>query len=258
MSVLTSDAVLSATHLNGQGRVWLVFVEADRCQCHRDLLVTHYFPIVGRVAGKIHRRVPDQVDLDDLISLGTFGLFKAVGLFDPYRGRPFEPVAAAHIRSVILDSLRTLDWAPRSVRRHQREMDIAARVLEADLRREPTIVEVAEFLGATQADIAVWLRETSRSHIGSLDEPTLSGTQVEVTDPRVSGTFERRAILEVGLEALQALPLRQRAILALHHFEGLSFQGVADALRLPLDEVQTQHAEATRALREHLASSLAA
>ena len=171
MSVAVSDAPV---YQNGQTQQWLIFVH-DRCLCHRDVLIEFYFPIVQRVAGKIHRRLPDQIDIDDLVSLGTLGLMKAVGLYDPYRGRPFEPVAAAHVRSVILDSIRSADWAPRSVRRHQREMDIAARALGEGLRREPTLTEIAEFLGAGPSDIAAWLQETGRSHVGSLDEPTLVG-----------------------------------------------------------------------------------
>jgi RNA polymerase sigma factor FliA len=254
MSVATSTVPGAQ---NGQTEIWHTYF-AERCDCHRNDLVVFYYPIVGRVAGKMHRKYPDQVDLDDVVSLGTLGLFKAVMLFDPYRGKPFEPVAVAHIRSVILDSLRSADWAPRSVRRHQRDMDIAVRTLFEGLRREPTLVEIATWLDATQADIAEWLRETSRSHVGSLDEPTLTGSSVQVPDPRVAGAFERRALLELGSQALAGLPIRQRAILALHHYEGMDFQDVATALRLPVEEVLAQHAEATQALRSHLGASLAA
>jgi RNA polymerase sigma factor for flagellar operon FliA len=242
---------------NGQTEAWLIY-HTKHCECHRNDLVVYYFPIVRRVASKIHRRLPEQVDLDDMVSLGTLGLFKAVSLFDPYRGKPFEPVAAAHIRSVILDSLRTQDWAPRSVRRHQREMDIATDALAISLRREPTHAEIAEFLGHAQSDVAEWLRETSRSRVGSLDEPTLTGSLPQVPDPRVAGAFERRTLADLGMEALMSLPLRQRAILALHHYEGMDFAAVAAALRLPVEEVQSQHAEATRALRDHLALHFAA
>ena len=87
---MTVLVVHHAPHLNSQTEVWHIYY-AERCECHRNDLVTYYFPIVGRVAGKIHRRVPGQVDLDDLVSYGTLGLFKAVRVFDPYRVKPFEP-----------------------------------------------------------------------------------------------------------------------------------------------------------------------
>jgi RNA polymerase sigma factor for flagellar operon FliA len=254
MSVLALD---HAPHLNSQTLAWHKYA-ADRCECHRNDLVTYYFPIVGRVAGKIHRRVPGQVELDDLVSYGTLGLFKAVRVFDPYRGKPFEPVAAAHIRSVILDSLRTLDWAPRSVRRRQREVDLAIEALEAGLGHEPSVTEVALFLKVSEKEVSLRIRETSVSKVTSLEEPVLhDGSPMEFEDHSLAGSLVPREIMDVAREVLFSLPIQQRAVLALHHYEGLPLADVALALGLTPVRARQVHAEAVLAIRNHLASQYA-
>jgi RNA polymerase sigma factor for flagellar operon FliA len=246
-------AVSHAPHLNSQTTAWLTYV-AERCECHRNDLVVFYFPIVRRVAGKIHRRVPGQVDLDDLISYGTLGLLKAVKLFDPYRGKPFEPVAAAHTRSVILDALRTQDWAPRSVRRRQRELDLAVESLEAALGHEPSVGEVAEFLEISEREVSLRIRETSVSKVTSLEEPVLAdGSVMEVEDHSLAGSLVPREIMDVARDVLFALPIQQRAVLALHHYEGLSLVDAAAVLGLTPVRARQVHAEAVLAIRDHLA-----
>jgi RNA polymerase sigma factor FliA len=249
--------VESSVRLNGQTTMWHTYF-ADRCECHRNDLVTYYFPIVPRVAGKIHRRVPGQVDLDDLVSYGTLGLFKAVRVFDPYRGKPFEPVAAAHIRSVILDSLRTLDWAPRSVRRRQRELDLAIESLEAALGHEPTVAEVAQFLDISEKEVSLRVRETSVSKVTSLEEPVLrNGSAMDVEDHSLAGSLVPREIMDVAREVLFSLPTQQRAVLALHHYESLPLADVAAVLGLSPVRARQVHAEAVLAIRNHLASQYA-
>jgi RNA polymerase sigma factor for flagellar operon FliA len=257
MTILEGESRLNDHANNGQTEVWLVFVRS-RCLCHRDSLVTYYFPIVRRVARKIHRRVPGQVDLDDLVSYGTFGLLRAIDVYDPHRGVRFETVAAAHIRGVILDELRSLDWAPRSVRRRQRELDQAVEALEAALGREPNENEIAVFLGVAEREVAVRIRETAVSKVASLEEPVLyDGTSVEPVDLAASGTFARREMADAAREALSTLPLQERAVLALHHYEGLPFPEVAQVLGVTVPKARQLHAQAALAIRNQLATQYA-
>src|SRR5437016_12276146 len=113
----------------------------------RNHLVEHYLPLVRYRAERIWSRLPDGVDLDDLISAGVFGLMDAINAFDMERGVKFETYCVPRIRGAMLDELRTMDWVPRLVRSKASKMEEARKTLEASLGRPPSAEELAERLG---------------------------------------------------------------------------------------------------------------
>src|ERR671933_2078831 len=115
----------------------------------RNQLVEHYLPLVKYNAERIWSRLPDGVELDDLISAGVFGLMDAIDAFDLGRGVKFETYCVPRIRGAMLDELRTMDWVPRLVRSKHSKMEEARKALEAQHGRPPTDVELAEKLGVT-------------------------------------------------------------------------------------------------------------
>src|SRR5947209_8132388 len=122
---------------------------------HRNHLVEHYLPLVKYNAERIWARLPDGVDLDDLISAGVFGLMDAISAFDVERGVKFETYCVPRIRGAMLDELRTMDWVPRLVRSKASKMEEARKTLEAGLGRPPRSEEMA-------AKLNVPLEELSR------------------------------------------------------------------------------------------------
>src|SRR5437879_96668 len=115
----------------------------------RNVLVEHYLPLVKYNAERIWARLPDGVDLDDLISAGVFGLLDAIEAFDLERGVKFETYCVPRIRGAMLDELRTMDWVPRLVRSKASRMEEARKSLEASLGRPPRPDEMAEKLGVS-------------------------------------------------------------------------------------------------------------
>src|SRR5215204_5816138 len=123
-------------------RLWDDY-QRDRPVELRNRLMENYLPLVRYNAERIWARLPDGVDLDDLISAGVFGLMDAIEAFDLDRGVKFETYCVPRIRGAMLDELRTMDWVPRLVRSKQSKMDAASKQLETALGRKPTHEELA-------------------------------------------------------------------------------------------------------------------
>jgi RNA polymerase sigma factor for flagellar operon FliA len=131
----------SAQHAN-IAEIWEKFLK-DRSEKLRNILLEHYLPIVKYTADRIYTKLPDKVELDDLVSAGIFGLKDAVEAFDQARGVKFETYCTPRIRGSILDELRSMDWVPRLVRARAHQLEKAMHTLEVSLGRAPTDKEVA-------------------------------------------------------------------------------------------------------------------
>ena len=125
--------------------VWEQFHKAHDDK-HRNLLMEHYRYLVRYTAERLHTKLPDKVEVDDLVSAGTFGLMDAINAFDPSRGVKFETYCSPRIRGSILDELRNMDWVPRLVRARAHQLSRAKQSLEAHLGRKPRKEELAEEL----------------------------------------------------------------------------------------------------------------
>src|SRR5690349_11695045 len=128
-------------------QVWIDY-KKTRAEPLRNVLMEHYLHLVRYNAERIHVKLPDEVELDDLMSAGIFGLMDAIAAFDLERGVKFETYCAPRIRGAILDELRSMDWVPRLVRSRAHKLDTASKQLEVELGRSPTNDEIAKRLRA--------------------------------------------------------------------------------------------------------------
>ena len=201
----------------------------------RDTLVLHYAPLVKFVAGRLAAGLPSSVDDADLVSAGVFGLIDAIERFDPGRGVKFETFAMPRIRGAILDELRAMDWVPRSIRAGARGVATAREELSHRLHREPGDEEVADYLGLSRDELTRNLSMISRSFVLSLeapttrdeDAPTLSEGIADV-DADPSKAFDDPALMLP--EAIAALPDRERHIVSLYYYEGMTLAEVGEVL----------------------------
>ena len=136
----------------------------------RDALILKYAPFVKYVAGRMAVNLPNNVEYEDLVSYGVFGLMDAIEKYDPERAVQFKTYAKTRIRGAILDELRVLDWTPRSVRQKAKKLEKAYAQLESQLGREAKDEEVAEYLEITVQELQKLLEETRQSLVLSLDE----------------------------------------------------------------------------------------
>ena len=221
----------------------------------REWLVVHYASLVKFVAGRLAAGLPKSVDTGDLVSAGVFGLMNAIDRFDPSQGAKFETYAIPRIRGAILDSLRSLDWVPRSVRSRSRAVQDAIARLEHELGRTPTDEEIAAELSIEVSELEKWLADIASSSVGPLDHVALDDT------PSASGAHEPgRAMEEDELRAamrteISKLPEREQAVLVLYYDDGLTLAEIGEALGVTESRISQIHTKAVLQLRSRLAAA---
>jgi RNA polymerase sigma factor FliA len=230
----------------------------------REDTVRAHMPLVGHLVREMLARVPAHVNRDDLLSAGYAALVAAARGFDEERGVPFARFAAARVRGALLDELRGLDWASRSVRQRARRTDTARQELTAELGRTPTAAEVAAHLGCTVEDIESADDDVARAVVFSLQGFATVGADDMVTEPS-AGPEElliRRERLGYLRHAIDVLPERLRAVITGYFFEERPMARIAEELGVTESRVSQLRAEALALLKDglntHLDPALAA
>lgn len=216
----------------------------------RNRLVLQYSPLVKYVAGRLRTRLPDHVDYNDLVSDGIIGLMGAIDRFDPGRGLTFQTFAVPRIRGAMVDALRALDWVPRSVRDRVRQVEEAQRVLEARLGRIPEDPEIAEEIGISVPALRDLYAKASLTSLGSLDDLDLADDLSAAATHEIEDHQTKAALLRVVHE----LPERDRVVIALYYFEGLTLSEIGQVLGVSESRVSQLHTRATMVLRTKLAA----
>lgn len=243
-------------------KLWADYKETHSAEA-REKVILHYAPLVKYVAGRVSTGLPPSVEFGDLVSYGVFGLLDAIEKFDPGRGIKFETYAIARIKGAIIDELRAEDWVPRSVRFKAREIERVYMALEGELRRIPTDEEVAEKLGIPVSEYLNLLSKMTLISLVALDELwTVSGDKpdkisladivedVKVKDP--SKTFEIEEMKDIIAEAINRLPERERIVVTLYYFEGLTMREIGEVLTVTESRVCQMHTKAILRLRARL------
>jgi len=224
----------------------------------REDIVQAHMPLVGHLVREILARVPAHVNRDDLLSAGYAALVQAARGFDAGRGVPFGRFAATRVRGALLDELRGLDWASRSVRQRARRSDTARQELIAELGRTPTTAEVAQRLGCTVEEIETADDDVQRAVVFSLQGFATAGADDMVTEPS-AGPEEmliRRERLGYLKHAVDALPERLRVVVRGYFFEERPMAQIAMELGVTESRVSQLRAEALSLMRDGLNSHL--
>jgi RNA polymerase sigma factor for flagellar operon FliA len=227
----------------------------------RDQLIVHYSPLVKYVAGRVAVGLPQNVEQADLASYGLFGLIDAIDKFEPERGFKFETYAISRIKGNILDELRAIDWVPRSVRAKARQIENAYAKLESKLHRTPTEEEVADELDMTRDQLQTALSKISFVGVVALDEfvgssdrdggATLGDTVA--TDVEGPGDlFEVQEVRGMLAEAINRLPEREKVVLTLYYYEGLTLAQIGDVIGVTESRICQIHTKAILQLRSRM------
>jgi RNA polymerase sigma factor for flagellar operon FliA len=229
----------------------------------RDRLVMQHIKLVKSLAQRLAQRLPSQVEMNDLIGVGVIGLIDAAARYRPSTGVPFDAFARRRVQGAMLDALRELDWAPRSLRRLRREMDSAVATMRHRLGREPMEAEIADAMDLSLPAYEKALEQLRTLEIGSvrqLDAPTPDGTPlIELCmDPSESVVtqLERKELKQHLTTAIQALPERERHILALSYQEELTLAEIGAVIGVCESRVSQLRSLAISRLRTLLRGSL--
>ncbi len=228
----------------------------------RDQLIVLYSPLVKYVAARVAVGLPQHVDGADLVSYGIIGLIDAIDRFDPVRAVKFETYAIPRIKGAIIDELRAIDWVPRSIRAKARSVEQAYSALEANLLRTPSDSEVAQEMGISEHDLQDILRQISFVGVAALDEVFMVGgdrterTTLGDTIPDAtagpSAKFEDKEAKEILVQAITHLGDRERTVLSLYYYEGLTLAEIGEILGVTESRVCQIHTKAVLQLRSRL------
>ncbi|MDQ3946819.1 MAG: RNA polymerase sigma factor WhiG [Actinomycetota bacterium] len=244
-------------------KLWREYKESSRKEL-RDRLILHYSPLVKFVAGRVAVGLPHNVEQADLVSYGIFGLMDAIDKYDPERGYKFETYAMSRIKGAIIDELRTIDWVPRSVRAKARAIERAYAKLEGELHRTPEEHEVVAELEMSREQFAQTLSQISLVGIVPLDEllsgsdsgdgggqSTLADTIADGTDDPVEA-YEVQEIKHILAEAIEGMPERERLVLNLYYYNGLTLAEIGEVLGVTESRVCQIHTKGILQLRSRL------
>mgnify|MGYP006285172529 FL=1 len=228
----------------------------------RDHLIRQYAPLVKYVAGKVAVGMPQNVEFDDLVGYGVFGLFDAIEKFDPDKHVKFKTYAVTRIRGAIFDELRSLDWVPRSVRQKTRELEETVRRLEASLGRSATDQEIAKEMGVSTKEFEKLVMKISGTSILSLNDVWYTGEDndkvsiadsIESPQNRNPDTIvEKEEIKRVIIEAINELPEKEKKVLVLYYYEDLTLKEIGKVLEVTESRVSQLHTKSIMRLRAKL------
>jgi RNA polymerase sigma factor for flagellar operon FliA len=225
----------------------------------QERVLLEHLPIVRFLARRIHERLPQHVDIEDLVSAGIVGLMDAFAKFDPAKKVQFRSYAQFRIRGAILDSLRTLDWSPRELRRKGRAVEEAIRVLTARLGRAPGEAEIAAAMELNLEEYQQLLGDLKGLEIGTLhSERNEDSGEEELAyvpgRPEEDPLFRcLRGELEERLaDAIAHLPSRERLVMTLYYYEEMTMREIGLALGVVESRVSQVHASAVVHLRAAL------
>jgi RNA polymerase sigma factor for flagellar operon FliA len=222
-----------------------------------DALILQHSELVKRIAYHLAGRLPASVEVSDLIQAGMLGLLEAAANFIADRGASFETYAGIRIRGAMLDALRKLDWAPRSVHRKARAAAAAVREIESKSGREARDVEIAESMGVTLDEYYRVVQDAASCRLTSLDDSggeadtVLSRLQDKDADPFrdvLDGDFR----LALG-HAIEALPERERLVMSLYYDDELNLKEIGAVLKVTESRVCQLHGQALVRLKARLA-----
>lgn len=225
-------------------------------------LIDHYSYLVKITAGRLVTSVPSGMDRDDLVSAGVIGLIKSVDQYDPSRDVKFETYAIALIRGAILEMLRDEDWVPRSIREKLKLLERTTQRLETEFNRPPKVRELADAMGMDESDVNELLVRAGRTNVYSLDDSLGTGPDgddhihfVEMIvdeDANPGGEVEGKELRRILATGVDRLPERERLVIALYYFEGLTFKEIGKVLGVSESRVYQLHTQAMNRLRNFL------
>ena len=225
----------------------------------RNAVIEEHLPMIQSVARRISSRLPAHIHYSDLISSGVIGLMDAIKKYDPNRNNKFKTYAEFRVRGAILDSLRSQDWTPRSIRDKAKRIDKVVKALEQKFSRPATEQEIAEALDVTIEEYHLMINQTREVNIFSIDEgsifnPIDKDFVLEMLEDKNSSLsyVNRKSVHKVLINSIKELPERHRIVLSLYYYEGFNLRKIGQILKVTESRVSQLHAQAIKKLRVKL------
>ncbi|MCE2792533.1 MAG: FliA/WhiG family RNA polymerase sigma factor [Planctomycetota bacterium] len=238
---------------------WVAYKKDPNNQDLRNRLMERYFPLVKYNGERIWQRLPDGVELDDLVSAGVFGLMDAIDAFDMTRGVKFETYCVPRIRGAMLDELRTMDWVPRLVRSKASKLSEATKQLEARLGRTPSEQELAQHMNLDVKELERMMVDANAVNLISLNKKWYETDsykdvrEIDILEDK-KGEDPTRRIQRNDLMRLvtKGLNRNERLIIILYYYEELTMKEIGATLDLSESRVSQMHSSIVQRLQSQL------
>lgn len=221
----------------------------------REQLIIEYAPLVKIVAGRLSMYLGYNVEYDDLVGYGIFGLIDAIDKFDVAKDVKFETYASLRIRGSILDQIRKMDWIPRTVRQKQKKIDEAIRMIETRTGRNATDQEIAEELKLSGEELLNWQSQLKITNLISLNEYVEQGSE-PVMDATYNSHFaqpeqvvEKEELKKVLTESLELLTEKEKKVILLYYYEEMTLKEISGILEVSESRVSQLHTKALGKMR---------
>ena len=226
----------------------------------REKLILEYAPLVKLVAGRLSMYLGYNVEYDDLVSYGIFGLIDAIDKFDSMKEVKFETYASLRIRGSILDQIRKMDWIPRTIRQKQKKIEAAMKEIETATGRAATDEEIAQKLEISTEDFADWQSQMKITGIVSLNEFMESGSEIPAEQHKQNRFEEPEKVIEKGElrevlgQALELLTEKEKKVILLYYYEDLTLKEISNVLEVSESRVSQLHTRALQKMKAKMGS----
>lgn len=244
-----------------KNKLWEEYTK-HRTPAIREKLIIEYAGLVKIVAGRLSMYLGYNVEYDDLVGYGIFGLIDAIDKFDYSKGIKFETYASLRIRGSILDQIRKMDWVPRTLRQKQKKLDTAYHKFNTEYGRIGTDEEIAKELEISTEELEQWQSEAQISNLVSLDEYIELGSEIRMEAThnedyeQPEKIIEKNELKELLAKTLDTLTEKEKKVIVLYYYEGLTLKEISLILEVSESRISQLHTKALQKLRLKLGSNI--
>lgn len=238
-------------------RLWDDYAKTRSAEL-KELIIVEYAPLVKLVAGRLSMYLGYNVEYDDLVGYGIFGLIDAIDKFDYSKEVKFETYASLRIRGSILDQIRKMDWIPRTIRQKQKKIDAAMREIENAEGRTATDAEISEKLGISDSEFLEWQSQMKLTNVISLNEYLEQGT--EVSNEKLENqsfvapedVMEQKELKQILLDSLELLTEKEKRVIELYYYEDLTLKEISHVLEVSESRISQLHTRGLQKMKNRL------
>lgn len=226
----------------------------------REKIILEYAPLVKLVAGRLSMYLGYNVEYEDLVSYGVFGLIDAIDKFDSMKEVKFETYASLRIRGAILDQIRKMDWIPRTIRQKQKKIEAVIKEVELTTGRGATDEDIARGLGISEEEYLEWQSQMKITNVVSLNEYMEQGSEVPADMNRYSTArfespeenIEKTELKQVLEQTLQTLTEKERKVILLYYYEDLTLKEISNVLEVSESRISQLHTRALEKMKDKM------
>lgn len=226
----------------------------------REKIILEYAPLVKVVAGRLSMYLGYNVEYEDLVSYGIFGLIDAIDKFDCFKEVKFETYASLRIRGAILDQIRKMDWIPRTIRQKQKKIENVIHEIEQETGRGASDEEIARKLGITEEEYLDWQSQMKITGVVSLNEYMEQGSDVSQDYSRHTTSrfespeerVEKQELTKVLGEALELLTEKEQKVITFYYYEELTLKEISSILGVSESRISQLHTRALQKMKEKM------